>query len=128
MKQFVTPILISLFLLISCKKETECDTAGYALPEIILLTPEGPDIQVPGDSLFSFLFLLNAEAGLNTFSWNGNPINAFTNGETESELVFSSYFWESGQLEFTLHDLCNQSITITLNMTVIHPSYKHANH
>ena len=58
----------------------------------------------------------------------GNPSNDFTNGETESELVFSSYFWESGQLEFVLHDLCNHATSITLNMTAIHPSYQHANH
>ena len=128
MKQFITLLLICLVLLISCHKETECDTAGYAPPEMILIHPEGSDIQVDSDSLFSFEFFLSAEAGLNTFSWNGNPITAFTNGETESEFVFSSYFWESGPVEFVLHDLCNQATSITLNMTVIHPSYKHANH
>jgi len=123
MKHFITFLLICPGLLISCQEETECDKAGHAPPEMILIHPEGPDIQVPADTLFTFLFSFNAEAGLNTFSWNGNPITAFTNGETESEFVFSAYFWESGPLEFVLHDLCNQSTSISLNMTVIHPPY-----
>lgn len=123
MKNFISPLIVALVLLISCKEETACDTAGYTLPEITLVSPESVDFEVPADSLFSFEFFFTAQAGLNTFSMNGEPIHAFINGETESQFVFSRYFWDSGRLEFVLHDLCNQSTSITLNIKVIRPSY-----
>ncbi len=122
MKYFFIPLIISLLLLDACKEETVCDTAGYALPEISIISPEGSNFEVSSDTLFTFEFFFKAEAGLNTFSLNGNPIYAFTQGETESHFVFQSYFWESGKQEFTLYDLCNQSMSISLNMNVIYPS------
>jgi len=123
MKHFVTPLILFLLLLISCHEETECDTAGYAAPEISLSNPKGPDIQVPGDSLFSLQFSFKSEAGLNTFSMNGEPIHVFTHGETEAEFIFKRYFWESGEVLFVLHDLCDQSADLIVNMTVNHPIY-----
>jgi len=119
MKRIITPMVVILALLSSCREETACDTAGYALPEISLISPEGPDIEVKADSLFVFEFFFSAEAGLNTFSMNGQAIHAFTRGETESQFIFQSYFWESDRLEFLLYDLCNRSVSIVLNMTVI---------
>ncbi len=126
MKNFITPFIFILVLLISCKEETLCDTAGYAPPEMHLLFPEGSEFEVSSDSIFTFVFSFSAEAGLNTFSMNGEPIHAFTDGQTESKLVFSSYFWESGQVEFILHDLCDQSTSIIVNMTVILPTYPYS--
>lgn len=123
MKYFFAALLFFLLLQLSCKPETECDKAGYALPEISLLYPEDPDITIAADTPANFKFFFRAEAGLNTFLMNGQPIHVFTNGETEAEIEFSTYFWESGAVECVLHDLCNQSSSITLNMTVIHPSY-----
>ncbi|MCP4312028.1 MAG: hypothetical protein GY790_12250 [Bacteroidetes bacterium] len=120
---------ILLSLLFSCHEETLCDTAGYAGPEMALADPEGPDIEVHSDSLFSLKFLLSAEAGLNTLSViephsdYKNPIHAFTNGETEIQFVYERYYWESGQLEFILYDLCDQSTTLTVNLTLKFPSY-----
>lgn len=122
MKYFIAPLLFFMVLQLSCKPETECDTASYALPEISLLYPEDTDITVTADTPVAFKFFFRAEAGLNTFSMNGQPMHVFTNGETEAEFEFSTYFWESGNLEFLLYDLCNQSSSITLNMTVIQPS------
>ena len=123
MKRVITPIVIILALLCSCQEETACDTAGYTLPEISLISPEGPDIEVKADSLINFEFFFSAEAGLNTFSMNGEPIHAFTQGETESHFIFQWYFWESDKLEFVLYDLCNRSVSIVLNMTVIQPPH-----
>ena len=123
MKHFIPPLIFILVLLISCKEETLCDTAGYAPPEIALLFPEGSDFEVSSDSIFTFVFSFSAEAGLNTFSMNGEPIHAFTDDETESQLVLNRYFWEGGTLEFVLHDLCDQSASIIVNMNVIYPPY-----
>lgn len=121
-KRILTLMVIILALLSACREETACDNAGYALPEISLISPEGPDIEVNADSLFVFEFFFSAEAGLNTFSLNGEPVHAFTHGETELQFIFQRYFWESDKLEFVLHDLCNQSVSIVLNMNVIQPS------
>lgn len=115
---FFTLFIISMLLMGSCKEETLCDTEGYALPEIELISPEGPDVEVPADSLSSFEFYFKAEAGLNTFSMNGQPIHAFTGGETEGNLIFKYYFWENGPLEFVLYDLCNRSTSLEVNLTL----------
>lgn len=117
-RYFYSLIIISLILLGSCREESLCDTAGYTIPEIFLISPEGPNIEVPADSLSAFEFFFKAEAGLNTFSMNGQPIHAFTNGEIEAELIFKRYFWENEKLEFKLYDLCNQATSLTVNLTV----------
>ena len=121
MKRFFTPIVVILALLSACREETACDTAGYALPEISLISPEGPNIEVNADSLIIFDLFFSAEAGLNTFSMNGQPIHAFTHGETESQFIFQRYFWESDELEFVLYDLCNKSTSLILQMEVTGP-------
>lgn len=129
MKYFLLPLILSLSLLFSCDEESDCDRAGYASPLITLTDPEGPDLEIPADSAFTLEFFLSAEAGLNTLSMIENnsdyeiPIRAFTNGEKETHISFTNYYWSGGEIEFVLHDLCDQSTSILLNLTVVQPVY-----
>lgn len=118
--------LALLFLLpglASCPAEHECDTAGYAPPEIRLIEPEDPDILARSDTVFAMILSLRAEAGLNTLSMNGEPIHVFTRGEKELDFEFSYYFWENGEYNLILHDLCDRSADLLLRVTVEHPFY-----
>ncbi len=117
--------------IISCHEETLCDTAGYDPPEMSLTEPAGQEIEVVMDTELDFTFTMSAEAGLNTFSMKQSgpdnysdwvePIWLFTKGETEATIAFKRYFWESGELEFVLHDLCNQSTSLSVKLVVIQP-------
>ncbi|MFH0756257.1 MAG: hypothetical protein V2B15_03110 [Bacteroidota bacterium] len=118
MLRFLTVATLSVALLVACKEETRCDTAAYNSPEITLVNPPGPVIEAVRESELEFTFTVKAEAGLNTFSMNGEPIQVFLDGQTEATFRFKRYFWEGIQLDFILHDLCNKSSILTVDLVV----------
>ena len=113
--------VIFVLLLTSCPGEEECDTLKYANPSIELVHPDTSDITVHVDSLFTIVFHLRAEGGLNTLSMNGEPLHVFLKGETDEVFEFSRYFWEGREYLFVLHDLCNNSGEYRMRISVEYP-------
>ncbi len=131
MKRINTLVFIPVLAFLaaySCREEDRCDTTDYALPEISILDPvdgviiwtwDGPPAELTID--------LKAEAGLNVLSLENAygdviPMYAFTDGETALEFKFiPEHFFDEGEAELILYDLCNQSARIKIQLVFGEP-------
>ena len=112
-------VFLILFLISSCTVDNDCEIYSHDPPELELLDYPGNVIDCTPDSMLTLHFSMKAEAGLNTFSMNGEPICVFTKGEKELVFEYSRYFWESEELHFLLYDQCNQEAILPVQLNVL---------
>jgi len=113
--------LLSLFNLPSCDETTFCEEETFALPEVEMIDPAGNVIEAIADDPTTVTLRVRAEAGLNTLTMKWDNIRVFTEGEKEATVSFTRWYWQNEQLEFTVHDLCDQSVSISVELRIIDP-------